>query len=297
MNILILGSEGFIGSHFVNYFLSNGHTVSGCDLIENSDDSYAYQKVSLLSPDFDTLFLSDKYDVCINAAGSGNVPFSLTHPISDFEANTMSVAKVLDTIHKHQPTCRYVHLSSAAVYGNPSRMPITEACDIAPLSPYGFHKWMSEILCNEYFRLYNLPVVILRPFSVYGERLRKQLFWDICQKLKDTERIELFGSGKETRDFIHVKDLCILMDKIINQASFKADVYNVASGNEISIRHVADIFESIMKGNKKINFSTATKQGDPLNWKADISKIQKLGFEAAIPLYDGIHDYIQWCSK
>jgi UDP-glucose 4-epimerase len=297
LNILILGSEGFIGSHLVEYFVSNGNNVAGCDLIEHVGDSYAYQKVSLLSPDFDTLFLNDKYDVCINAAGSGNVAFSLTHPISDFEANTMSVAKVLDTIHKHQPSCRYIHLSSAAVYGNPNQMPVTETCDIAPLSPYGYHKWMSEILCNEYFRLYRLPVVILRPFSVYGNRLRKQLFWDICQKLKDAQNIELFGSGNESRDFIHIKDLCVLMDKIIKHASFEADVYNVASGNEISIREVAEIFESIYPGNKKIRFSSTTKAGDPLNWKADISKIEGFGFKAAVSFNEGIHNYIEWCSK
>lgn len=297
MTILILGSQGFIGSNLVAHFVAAGNAVTGCDLVEHVSTNYSYQKVSVLSPDFDTLFLSKRYDVCINAAGSANVSFSIDHPISDFEANTMSVAKVLDTIHKYQPTCRYVHISSAAVYGNPVELPIKESSRIAPLSPYGFHKWMSEILCREYYQLYNIPVVILRPFSVYGNGLKKQLFWDICQKLKYHDSIQLYGTGNESRDFIHVNDLCSLISKIIQHSSFDADVYNVATGKEMIIREIANIFTSVFPGKKQINFSAEFKPGDPANWRADISKIREFGFNAVVSLENGIRDYINWCIK
>lgn len=297
MNILILGSHGFIGSNLVSHLVANGHNVTGCDLMEHVSRGYNYQKVSVLSPDFDTLFLNHRYDVCINAAGSANVPFSIDHPISDFEANTMSVAKVLDTIHKYQPTCRYVHISSAAVYGDPEEFPVKETCRIAPLSPYGYHKWMSEILCREYYKLYHLPVVILRPFSVYGNGLTKQLFWEICQKLRENDYIRLYGTGKESRDFIHIKDLCVIIEKVIRNSSFEADVYNAASGIETPIQEIGELFKSMYPGNKQIYFTSEVKPGDPANWKADISKIERFGFSASISLEKGIRDYIDWFLK
>src|ERR1700757_1974292 len=165
MKIVILGSHGFIGSHLVDFFMFRGDTITGCDLVEDAATGYSYQKISILSPDFDTLFSKQQFDVCINASGSGNVAYSLANPISDFEANAFSVVKVLDTIRKYQPFCKYVHISSAAVYGNPVSLPIKESDTLAPLSPYGYHKLISEQLCKEYHHLYNLPVTIIRPFS------------------------------------------------------------------------------------------------------------------------------------
>jgi UDP-glucose 4-epimerase len=294
MNILVLGSQGFIGSNLTAYFISQGHFTAGCDLVESADTSYPYHKVSILSSDFDTLFSEQLFDVCINASGSGNVSYSLSHPVSDFQANTMAVIKVLDTIRKYRPGCKYVHISSAAVYGNPTQLPIAEADAIAPLSPYGFHKWASEIICREYCQIYKLPIAIVRPFSVYGNGIKKQLLWDICQKLHQGNSISLFGTGNETRDFIHVLDLAELIHNVIEKSSFKCDIYNGASGTETSIREVADIFEMNFPGQKQILFSGEFKAGDPINWRADVSKINQLDFKPAVLLETGLKDYINW---
>jgi nucleoside-diphosphate-sugar epimerase len=294
MNILVLGSQGFIGSNLTAYCISQGHFTTGCDLVESADTSYPYHKVSILSSDFDTLFSEQLFDVCINASGSGNVSYSLSHPVSDFQANTMAVIKVLDTIRKYRPDCKYVHISSAAVYGNPTQLPIAEADAIAPLSPYGFHKWASEIICREYYQIYKLPIAIVRPFSVYGNGIKKQLLWDICQKLHQGNSISLFGTGNETRDFIHVLDLAELIHNVIEKSSFKCDIYNGASGTETSIREVADIFEMNFPGQKQILFSGEFKAGDPINWRADVSKINQLDFKPAVLLETGLKDYINW---
>lgn len=297
MNILILGSQGFIGSHLVTYFLNKEYIVYGCDLVEYSTDKYNYQKISILSSDFETLFINQRFDVCIYAAGSGNVAYSVLHPNSDFEANTLAVVKVLDTLRKFQPLCKYLQISSAAVYGNPNQLPVKETARIAPLSPYGYHKWMCEILCKEYHELYNINIAIIRPFSVYGNGLRKQLFWDICEKLSHMDHIHLFGSGNESRDFLHIEDLCKLINAVIDQSAFEGDIYNAATGTETTIREIADIFQSTFPGNKKISFSSEVKPGDPINWNADVSKIKNIGFEPVISLATGIPDYIHWYSK
>ena len=294
MNILILGARGFIGSYLINHFLSKECLVVGCDLLEYSSSEYKYHKVSILSSDFENLFSQYKFDVCLNASGSGNVGYSMASPLSDFEANTFSVAKVLDTIRKQQPSCKYIHLSSAAVYGNPQVLPIQENIKLTPVSPYGFHKWMSELLCKEYFDLYNLRITILRPFSVYGRGLRKQLLWDICQKLNDSNEPFLFGTGKETRDFIHISDLVLIINEIIHKSDFNCEVYNAASGIETSIEEVSKIFSEHYPGKKRIHFSGELKKGDPVNWRAEISKIRKLNFQPKVALKEGIIDYINY---
>jgi UDP-glucose 4-epimerase len=297
MKILIIGSQGFIGSNMVKHFLHNHDDITGCDLVETDSPGYSYFKISVLSPDFDTLFLNQDFDICINASGSGNVSYSLEHPISDFEANTILVSKILDTLRKHQPNCKYIQISSAAIYGNPESLPVSETSLSQPLSPYGYHKWMSEIICREYNRIYNIPVAILRPFSVYGRGLRKQLLWDICQKVRLHKSIELFGTGNETRDFIHIDDLVKAISLIIGKGSFNCDTYNIASGTETRIAEIAAIFQTHLNHDSVISFSGQVKKGDPSNWRADITKLKELGFKPTRRFQDGITDYISWFEK
>lgn len=295
MKIIILGSKGFIGSNLVNFLLKdNNFEVFGCDLLDSFDALYDYRKLSIHSTDFDNLFKTHTFDFCINAAGSGNVGYSYLHPSEDFEVNTFSVLKIIETIKKNQPLCKYLHISSAAVYGNPDFLPIDESFKIKPLSPYGYHKWMSEIICEEYFHLYNLPISIIRPFSVYGNGLKKQLLWDLCLKLKENPCVTLFGTGAETRDFIHIFDLVDAIMTIIRYGRFQFEIYNVASSKEISIAEVACFFENNFPGAEKISFNGEAKQGDPVNWRADISKLEDLGFEPKVPFEIGAIQYINW---
>ena len=293
-SILILGSEGFIGKHLVTYYLSAGYKVFGCDLCEPFSGAYSYSKLSQSSPEWDYIFARNSYDVCINAAGSGNVPYSIEHPVMDFEANTSDTMKILDIIRKTQPQCKYLHISSAAVYGDPPTLPVREDLALHPLSPYGWHKFMSELLCREYHELFGLKVAIIRPFSVYGNGLRKQLLWDICQKMQQQPTVTLFGTGKESRDFIHVDDLVRLFDCVVQRCEFNGSVYNAASGIETTIRSIADIFEKHFGGEKNIGFSGQARAGDPVNWRADIRKVRSLGFEPATNLEEGIKSYIEW---
>jgi nucleoside-diphosphate-sugar epimerase len=292
--ILILGSEGFIGNYLVNYFLRKQCAVHGCDLFEATKDNYTYNKVSRLSPELEDIFAATKFDYCVNAAGSGNVPYSITHPLVDFEANTLDVIRILDTIRRVDPSCQYLHISSAAVYGNPVRLPITEDDQKRPLSPYGWHKLQSELLCAEYAGIYGIKTAIIRPFSVYGDGLRKQLLWDMCKRLKEHDTIELFGTGQESRDFIHVNDLTTLIALLLEKAAFNGEAYNAASGSETTIFEISQLVEAYYAGAKKITFSGAFRKGDPLNWKADISTVRSLGFSPSILLNKGVPAYIRW---
>ena len=296
MKLLIIGAKGFIGSHLVDYFTKQGHVVISCD-VKESDGNPSYFMVDKFDSDYTEIFNSHKPDACIFAGGNGSVPLSLENPELDYYLNVTNVFRILKTIAEYNPTCKFIHLSSAAVYGNPIRLPITEDSTVQPLSAYGWHKYLSEIICKEFNSLKNIPTCSLRVFSVYGERLRKQLFWDVYQKTKKSLTLELFGTGLESRDFIYVFDLAIAIECVLNAGSFSGDVINVSSGIETTIEEAAKCFLNHYNPSVNTTFNQHTKVGDPSNWRADISKLTSLGFKYSISLDQGLSRYSIWLKE
>lgn len=297
MKILVLGCNGFIGANLVDALLLNRNEVYGCDITGASNKEIICCGTSVLSTEFDTFFSDHSFDVCINASGRGDVGFSIKEPAKDFELNTVCVFKILDLIRSNRPSCKYIHISSAAVYGNPKNLPVSENASLAPLSPYGWHKLMSENICREYSHFFGIKTAIIRPFSVYGNGLKKQLLWDICTKLNTADSIKLFGTGNESRDFIHVTDLAAIIMKVINSEDANAAIYNAGIGEETSIKKIVNIFLRNYPGKKQISFSGEIKTGDPLNWRADIDRIKNLGFSPQVDLEQGIAEYIKWYKE
>lgn len=292
MTILIIGSKGFVGSHCGSYFSSLNHTVVGCDVINSQENNY--NKVDSIQFDFSGLFKKYKFDICINAAGSANVAYSYEFPEKDFELNVSLVINLLGAIKTHSPDCKFINFSSAAVYGNPRELPIKEDVDLTPLSPYGYHKMLSEKLLLEYHRFFKLHTCSLRVFSAYGPGLKKQLFWDIFRKSKMHNTVNLFGTGNESRDFIYILDLVKAVDCIINRASFNGETINVATGTETTIHKAANIFANTLTPQTKIVFSGEVKEGDPINWKADITQLLSFGFIPKYRIEQGLLEYYNW---
>ena len=296
--ILILGSEGFIGSNLVQYFLKENYNVVGCDISEASKNKNIVYIPNDKKPEFwNYLFTQTSPDICINAAGNGSIAYSIQYPLKDFEANCYDLVCVLEAIRLSSNFCKYLHISSAAVYGNPTDLPVREDGALNPISPYGWHKLQSENICREYSELYGINIAIIRPFSVYGNGLKKQLLWDICEKLRNSDRITLYGTGNETRDFIHINDLAKLIQIITEKDNYKCEIYNAASGIEVSVNHVAIIMKQNFDDSKNISFSGETKQGDPLHWQADISKITTLGFKPIMDFNKNLMAYVDWFKR
>ena len=292
MTIVIIGSKGFIGSHCSNYFKSQGHDVIGCDVVDSNEENYF--SIKSLENNFSRLFENRHVDYCINAAGSANVSYSYEFPEKDFELNVSLVINILAAIKSHCMSCKFINFSSAAVYGNPLQLPIKEDSELRPLSPYGYHKMLSEKLLLEYHRFFNLKTCSLRVFSAYGPGLRKQLFWDIYQKIRLNTSINLFGTGEESRDFIYISDLVNAVDCIMAKAEFKGEAINIASGDETSIFQVANEFLNQLSINQKLIFNGAEKSGDPKNWRANISLLTNFGFKPKVSIYQGIEEYSLW---
>jgi UDP-glucose 4-epimerase len=296
LKLLILGSEGFIGSNAVRYFAGKGYDVYSADIILKE-----YEKYFLINPeypDFSGIFMQHKFDFCINATGAANVQLSFSHPLLDFVLNTANVFRILNSIREYNPCCKYLNLSSAAVYGNPAVLPIKEDAALKPLSPYGFHKLYSEQICKEFFELYKVAALSIRIFSAYGEGLQKQLFWDLYKKADaSNSNIELFGTGNETRDFIYIQDLLVAIECVIKNAIFDGTAVNVASGEESSIKAAVELFLAAQNKNIKAYFLGNQKIGDPLYWRADISLLKTFGFKPSFSLKQGINNYCQWVQE
>lgn len=294
MKILIIGSMGFIGSHACRFF-SLKNEVWGADVISD-DNSEKYILLNKNDTSYENIFINHQFDLCINASGNGSVPISLNQPIFDFDLNVTNTIKLLDAIRRYSPSCKLINLSSAAVYGNPTVLPISETAALRPMSPYGWHKMYSEQICKEYYNLYNLRTINLRLFSVYGEGLKKQIFWDTYQKYVYSNEIDLFGSGNETRDFIYILDLMNAIQCVVNHGIFNGEAINVASGIETTINDAVSIFCAEISKNIKVRFNQIVKPGDPLNWRADISILSNLGFAPQITLAKGLKNIVEWLA-
>lgn len=295
MKILIIGSKGFIGSHCVDYF-SKEHEVWGCDVVLDYNSS-RYISIDSVDSDFLEIFQNHRFDVCINCSGAANVPFSLEKPFNDFKLNALNVFKLLEAIRLHAPNCKFITMSSAAVYGNPGALPIKECQTIKPVSPYGYHKLMAEIICEEYSRFWNIQTCCLRIFSAYGPGLKKQLFWDLYHKILNDDYPTLWGTGRESRDFIYISDIVRIIELAIRYSSFNGEVVNVANGRQIKISEVAETVRRVSGTEKVIRFNGVERKGDPINWEADISIINSWGYKPSVDLETGINHYLRWAKE
>lgn len=296
-NILIIGSNGFIGQHMYTYFSNSvEYNVWGCG-IRPHEKAERYFYIDPFHVSYDAIFQSQSFDLCINCSGSASVPISLEYPLMDFTKNVESVYRMLESIRKYNPACKFINFSSAAVYGNPQALPIKENDPINPISPYGHHKFYSEQILRQFFKNFGSPTISLRVFSAFGPGLQKQLFWDLYTKAKSTLQVHLSGTGQESRDFIYVTDICRAVELIFKNAKFQGEIMNIANGEEILIRHAVDTFYDKMNKDIVVVFDGKPRAGDPLNWRADISTLKEFGYKPEINFEIGILNYVQWLKN
>jgi UDP-glucose 4-epimerase len=211
--------------------------------------------------------------------------------------NTVLTHHLLDACRTNSPGSAFINISSAAVYGNPHKLPVGEDTEPAPISPYGFHKLQSELICREYSQIYRIRAASVRIFSAYGAGLRRQVLWDICQKALSSSHITLQGTGRESRDFIHAYDIARAFKVLAESAPMQGEVYNLASGQETTISDLSSLLLRFLEYRGELSFDGLIPTGVPSNWKADIEKISLLGFVPSIPLKQGAEAFAQWCRS
>lgn len=299
--MVITGVNGFIGRSARAYFQKQ-YEMTGIDLAasycEEGVQIHYYQcNMSKDAQELANIFTDVQPDVVLHCAGSANVGASVINPMADLDGNLHSLYQLLLALKAFEKKPKIIFFSSAGVYGNPARLPITEADASAPISPYGLHKRMCEELCSYYNQVHGFRIRSVRIFSAYGNGLRKQLLWDIYQKYANTGKIKLFGTGSETRDFIHISDIMQALELILAYDG-PEEIFNVANGEEVSIRELAETYAAELGEPADIvSFNGETKVGDPQNWRADISLLRRIGYEKKMDLRAGIENYVEWVRR
>lgn len=276
--VVVLGAGGFLGRYICREFYDRRHRVAGVGRTTSAMNATAcFLPGDLLEMDLSAFLHKEKPRWVINAAGGASVGKSFEQPYEDWRRTVQVQARILEAIRQSAPQAFYIFLSSAAVYGEPSQLPVTEEMSCNPISPYGMHKWQAEILQEEYSRFYGLQGAVLRIFSAYGEGLQRQVIYDLCQKIRQSgTKLEVYGTGKETRDFIHADDVARAIHCVANQCA--TGTFNVASGQQICIGDLARLMVEELRPGLPIVFTGEGKEGDPLQWEADVSRLQRLGF-------------------
>ncbi len=296
--VLLTGIAGFLGRHIARHFAQLGWRVVGVDALAPENVQLGvgvrYLRMKLPSAEFAALLVETKPDVCIHCAGRASVPLSMQDPAADFHDNTVLTFELLDALRRNAPKCRFILLSSAAVYGNPRELPVSEKAHVGPLSPYGFHKRQAEIICQEFARVFGVPTLAVRIFSAYGPGLRRQVVWDICERVLTNRSLKLGGDGGESRDFIHATDIARALALLAEAAPAEGEIYNLASGVETTVATLAAQLAALLAPEVKPEFDGTVRPGDPRNWCADISKITQLGWQQSIPLAQGLAQVAAW---
>ncbi len=296
--ILITGAKGFIGSNVAKHFKSLGYVTYGLDhgslSIEESKeiglDFWKKDDISIKA----ILELEQTFDVIVHCGGSGSVGFSLEHPYNDFKKTVEGTLEVLEYMRLYNPKAHLIYPSSPAVQGECEDTPIKEEYIGKPASPYGYHKKITEELCQSYCEKFGLKITIVRLFSVYGIGLKKQLLWDGVNKIKNAKTNVLFwGTGEETRDFIHINDVLELFKKIIETNDFFL-ILNGASGKRRTIREVVFLIRKLLHSPVSLSFNNQKNVGNPAYYWADLEKAKRLGWSASTDFETGLKEYIAW---
>lgn len=299
--ILITGAKGFIGSSVCRYFKDLGYQTygighGGLSVDESKQIGLDFWIKNNISIDAIREF-DETFDLIVHCGGSGSVGFSVENPYQDFKKTVDGTLEVLEYIRLYNKDAHLIYPSSPAVQGECEDAPIREEYVGKPASPYGYHKKIAEDLCRSYSEKYSIRVSIIRLFSVYGRGLRKQLLWDAYHKIKASQDEVIFwGTGDETRDFMHIDDVISLMERLVD-VDEKFVIVNGGTGIRSTIRSIIEMLQKLIDSRINIRFNNQVNIGNPIYYLADLEKLQKYNFQPKVKLEDGIKDFIEWVGS
>lgn len=304
-HVLVTGGAGFLGKHLSQRLQEFGAQVVVVDrglssgaASTSKPDSSTLLKLDLTEASSFEVLREERFDYAFHLAGNAHVSDSVERPEVDFDLNLRTTLNLLQFLRRRRKAPRLVLASSAAVYGNPPGLPINELSSTNPISPYGVSKLASEKYVAVFSACYGLPGASLRIFSAYGPGLRKQVVYDVMKKLgQKPDSVALFGTGEETRDFVYVDDVIRAFLVVAARGVLGGEPYNVASGEEVSIRKLGEQIRRAMQSPSIVEFSGEARPGDPTRWVGDSSTLRRLGWEPTIPLADGLKLTANWFSN
>jgi UDP-glucose 4-epimerase len=296
--VLVTGGLGFIGTHLVNELLSLQKDVIIVDNYDTALHRSIPQGVTFIEADVrhpqQIAEAVKGAELIFHVAANSNGSISVENPRIDFEINAVGTFNVLEGALK-AGVKRVLYVSSASVYGNPQYFPMDEQHPTKPFVPYGCSKLSGELACLSFLYAKGLPVVMARPFCVYGPgenpkialvEVSRYLRWHLNQ-----QPIQIVGDMKhKTRDFVHVRDLVQGLLIIADKAA-AGEVFNVGSGEEISMERLVDIIGQVTGQAPRVHqISEITT--DTYRLVANIAKLRSLGYAPRVSLVDGVRELV-----
>lgn len=306
MKILLTGGAGYIGSHIVKLLLNQGHQIVVIDNLEKGhrkalQGGKFYQLDLADQRKVAEVFLAEKIEGVIHLAADSLVGESMKHPAKYYNNNVINGYNLLEVMRSYD--VRYLVFSStAAVYGEPKELPLTENSTTMPTNVYGQSKLHFEEMLADYSHAYGLKYISLRYFNAAGADLSGEIGEDhhpethlipivLKKALGQWERLAIFGTDYSTpdgtcvRDYIHVNDLAVAHLLALEALADGHDstIYNLGNGAGYSVREVIDTASRVV-GRKILAVETQRRLGDPAVLIASSEKIQReLNWEAAYP--------------
>ncbi|MBT4020254.1 MAG: SDR family oxidoreductase [Alphaproteobacteria bacterium] len=292
---LVTGGGGFIGSHLVDRLLADGRQVRVIDNfevgnprnLEQHKDNASLEVMVADIRDRDAIKKAfDGVDRVFHLAARADIVPSIVEPREYFESNVDGTFNVLEAARDFEIS-RMVYIASSSCYGIPDAYPTREDADIRPQYPYALTKYLGEQLALHWAQTYDLPIVSLRFFNVYGPRARTSgtygaVFGVFLAQLLAGEPLTIVGDGEQTRDFTFVTDV---VDAIVTAANSDAsgDVFNVGSGASVSVNRLVEL----LGAEKTVNIPK--RPGEPDCTLADMTHIKNtLGWTPSVPIEDGV---------
>ena len=301
MRILVTGGCGFIGSNFIKYMLDEhkDYKITNIDkltyagkrenLIENLIDyqyngNYYFVQGDINEIDLVAYIIKERQiDTIINFAAETHVDNSIHNPDEFIKTNINGTYNLLSMFYEFPKQLkRFIQISTDEVYGSliDFEEPFTEENSIAPNSPYAASKASSDMLCRSFNKTYDYPIIITRCSNNYGPNQHSEKFIPtIIDRIKNNEKIPVYGNGKNVRDWVHVRDHCEAIDVVLHKGK-DGEIYNIGGENEKTNMDIVNyILAGFGKDNNLIEYVN-DRLGHDWRYAMDISKIKnKLGWK------------------
>lgn len=294
MKAIVTGGAGFIGSHMVDLLVSKHYEVMVIDNLANGRlENIAHHKGKITfiqvdigdySVDLDAYF--EDVDYVFHYAALADIVPSINNPLTYHQANVDGTIRVLEAAKKSKNLKKFVYAASSSCYGIPEIYPTPETSPIKPEYPYAHTKTVGEQYVMHWGHVYNMPVLSMRFFNVYGVRHRTSgtygaVFGVFLAQLLNNKPLTIVGDGTQTRDFTYVTDI-VDACYIASQSSLVNEIFNVGSDNTYSINYLVDLL-----GGERLYIPK--RPGEPDSTYADISKIKKvLGWTPKVSFETGV---------
>jgi UDP-glucuronate 4-epimerase len=309
MRILVTGGAGFIGSHLVERLLATGHTVA---ILDDFNDFYdpriKHSNIAGFAKDVTVhhldlrddasvrnLFHREKFEVIAHLAARAGVRPSIQYPQLYYDTNVTGTLHLLEA-SRVTGVERFIFASSSSVYGISEIVPFSEDQHLTQtLSPYAATKIAGEFLCSTYSHLYQLRVVALRYFTVYGPRQRPDLaIHQFTRRIHAGQPIEQFGDGATRRDYTYIDDVIQGTMAALEYEGPRFDIFNLGESDTIQLKDLIVAIENALGKKAKIN-QLPEQPGDMPLTCANISKARELlGYNPTTKFSEGLPSFIDW---